>query len=62
MNYSQEKAVFHLYADNYEIYTRNMGEDFIIQQALDLSKLNKGEYLAVLTAGNEQFSYNVEIK
>jgi len=62
MNYARENAVFHLYSDNNEIYTRNIGDNFIIQRALDLSKLSKGEYLAVLTAGNEHFTYNFVIK
>lgn len=62
MNYAQENTVFHLYANNQEIYNRNIGNNFIVQQALGLSKLAKGEYQAVLTAGNEQFTYNIEVK
>lgn len=62
MNYAQENAVFHLYSNDQEIYNRKVGKDFIVQQALDLSKLTKGEYQAVLTAGNEQFTYNIEVK
>lgn len=62
MNYAKESTVFHFYSENQEIYTRNIGNDFIVQQALDLSKLKRGDYKAVLTAGNEQFTYNVEIK
>lgn len=62
MNYAQENAAFHLYSNDQEIYNRKIGKDFIVQQALDLSKLTKGEYQAVLTAGNEQFTYNIEVK
>lgn len=62
MNYALENAVFHLYSNDQEIYNRRIGKDFIVQQALNLSKLTKGEYLAVLSAGNEQFTYNIEVK
>lgn len=62
MNYAQENIVFHLYGNDQEIYKRNVGSDFIVQQALGLSKLRQGQYQAVLTAGNEQFTYNIEVK
>jgi len=62
MNYDKENTIFRFYNDDQEIYTRNMGNNFVVQQALDLSKLTKGEYRAVLTAGNEQFTYNIEVK
>jgi len=62
MNYAQENIVFHLYGNDQEIYKRNVGRDFIVQQALGLSKLRQGQYQAVLTAGNEQFTYNIEVK
>lgn len=62
MNYSLENTVFHLYSNDQEIYSRKIGNNFIVQQALGLSKLTKGVYQAVLTAGNEQFTYNIEIK
>jgi len=62
MNYDKENTVFHFYSNKQEVYTRNIGNNFIVQQALDLSKLEKGEYKAVLSAGEEQFTYNVEIK
>lgn len=62
LNFAKENAVFHFYTDNQEIYTRNIGNTFVVQQALDLSKLSKGDYRAVLSAGNEQFTYNIEVK
>ncbi len=62
MNYSLEPIVFHFYKNDQELYTRNLGGNFVVQQALNISKLSKGQYQAVLSAGNEQFTYNIEVK
>ncbi len=62
LNYDKEKVTFRLYKDDTEIFDKKLGTIFSIQQALDLSKLNQGDYEAVLNAGDKQFLYNIEIK
>jgi hypothetical protein len=62
LNFDKEYVVFHLFKNNTELYTKPIGKHFDVQQALNLSKLNKGDYEAVLTAGDRQFTYRLEIK
>lgn len=62
LNFDKEHVTFHLYRGDDELFVKSMGKDFKVQQALSLAKLNKGEYQAVLNAGNKQFTYNIEIK
>lgn len=62
INYAQQPTEFYFYENDRELYTRKLGTKVVIQQALDISQLTKGEYRAVLIAGGEQFTYNIEIK
>jgi hypothetical protein len=62
LNFSNAGTELHFYGNGQELYTKKIGNGFTIQEALDLSKLTKGQYSVVLTSGNEQFTYNIEIK
>jgi len=61
LNFGKEDMTIHFYKNNEHIYSKEIGRDFIIQQALDLSKLDKGTYEAVLYAGTKQFEYPIQI-
>ncbi len=62
LNFNKETVTFHLYKNDNLLFDKSMGNGFSIQEALDLSKLNKGNYEAVLNAGEKQFIYNIEIR
>ena len=62
LNFNKEDITIYFYKNNERIYDRNVGRDFSIQQALDLSKLDKGKYEAVLYAGGKRFTYPVQIQ
>lgn len=62
LNFDNDNITLHLYDRSEELYLKSLGKNFNIQHALNLSQLKSGRYEAVLTAGNKQFIYNVEIK
>jgi len=62
LNFSKEDMTLHFFKDNDPIYSKKIGRDFNIQQALDLSKLGRGTYEAVLSADGKQFSYPIQIQ
>lgn len=62
LNFEKEYTTLYFYGNDQLIYEKNIGRDFNIQNALNLSKLAKGNYEAVLCAGNKQFTYHVEIQ
>lgn len=62
LNFNNDKVTLHFYGKNGELLSKQLGKEFSIQQALNLSKLEKGNYEAVLSAGNKQFSYNIEVE
>ena len=62
LNFDNDKVTLHFYGANGELLSKQFGKEFSIQQALNLSKLDKGSYDAVLTAGDKQFTYNIEVE
>lgn len=62
LNFTKEDMTLHFFKNNELIYTKNIGRDFNVQQALNLSKLDKGNYQAVLYAGGKQFTYPIQIQ
>ena len=61
LNFSKENLTLLFYGDNQLLYTKEIGHNFSVTEALDLSKLDKGNYKAVLLAGNKDFSYPIAI-
>lgn len=62
LNFSKENLKLYVFDKNQLLYTKDLGRDFSINEALNLSKLDKGTYTAVLSAKDNEFSYDVEIK
>lgn len=61
LNFSKENLTLLFYENDQLIYNKEIGHDFSVTEALDLSKLEKGNYKAVLLAGNKDFSYPISI-
>ena len=62
LNFEKDKVTLIFYKNDEQIYSKKIGRDFNIHHALNLSKLDKGEYKAVLYAGEKQFKYPIEIQ
>lgn len=61
LNYSKENLTLNIYDGNQLIYNKNIGCHFNVLEALNLSKLYKGNYVAVLTTRDKEYSYNINI-
>lgn len=62
LNFTKENMTLHFFENDELIYAKNFGRNFNVQQALDLTKLDKGSYVAILVAGEKQFSYPIQIQ
>ena len=62
LNFTKEDMTIHFFKNNELLYTKNIGKGFNVQEAMNLSKLDKGKYEAVLYAGVKQFSYPIVIQ
>jgi hypothetical protein len=62
LNFEKDDVTLLFYKNNKQIYRKEIGRSFSIHHALDLSKLDKGTYQAVLSAGGKQFEYPIEIQ
>jgi len=62
LNFMNEDVALHFYNNDQQVFYKKIGKEFNVQQALNLSKLGKGTYEAVLTAGDKQYSYPIEIQ
>lgn len=62
LNFNKEDMTIYFFKNNELLYTKDIGRNFNIQEALNLSKLNKGNYKAVLYAGEKQFIYPLLIQ
>ena len=62
LNFAKDYMTMNFYKDHELVYTKKIGRDFNIQHALNLSKLVKGNYEAVLSTGEKQFLYPIEIQ
>jgi hypothetical protein len=62
MNFPKENLTLNFYSQKQLLYTKEMGRNFNVNEALNLSKLDKGTYTAVLSTKDKDYTYNVEIK
>ncbi len=62
LNYPGEKMNLMIYDGSDLIYNKALENTFSVNEGLNLSKLNTGNYNVVLAAGDEVFDYSVEVK
>jgi hypothetical protein len=60
LNFMNDNLTIAFFDDNQLIYSKKIGSDFTINEGLDLSKLESGNYQAILYAGNKEYSYEIE--
>ena len=62
LNFNKEDLALYFFKNNELIYSKSVGKGFNLQEALNLSKLEKGKYEVVLFAGIKQFTYPIQIQ
>lgn len=60
LNHSLNEIYLSIANVNGEIYKRSLGNDFSITTGINLTKLNYGDYAAVISDGENTYSYNFE--
>lgn len=60
LNFKNEKFKFEIYDENELIFKTKINADFPINSGYNLSKLEAGNYKAVLSSFNKEFIYNFE--
>ncbi|PTN10363.1 hypothetical protein C8N47_10111 [Mangrovibacterium marinum] len=62
LNYPGEKMKLKVYDGNELIYNKALDNSFSVNEGLNLSKLQAGQYQIVLAAGSKKFAYPVTIR
>lgn len=62
LNFSKDDLKIYFCDKNHVIYTKEIGRNFNVSEALNLSKLDKGHYTAVLSTRDKEYTYDLEIK
>jgi len=62
LNFPEENLVLNLYDNNGLVYSKELGNKFTVNKGFDLSKLNKGNYSAVLSTDTKNYTYNVDVE
>ena len=60
LNFSKDDLTLNFFENNELLYTKNIGRNFNVNEALNLSKLKDGTYQAILCTGDNDFLYTVE--
>jgi hypothetical protein len=62
LNFEKENLKLYFFDQGELIYTKEIGRNFTVSEALNLSKLDKGNYTAMLSTGEKDYTYDIEIK
>jgi len=62
LNFPKENLTLYLYDGKQLLYTKTIGRNFVVNEALNLSKLENGTYVATLSAGGKEYYYNLDLK
>lgn len=57
LNFQKENIKFYIYADNSLITEADLGKDFVVHKAIDLSELNWGNYEIVIANNGDSFEH-----
>ena len=62
LNFPKEDLKIYFCDKNQVIYTKEIGRVFNVSEALNLSKLEKGNYTAILSTKDKEYAYDINIK
>lgn len=60
LNFQEDNVSLAFYDKNYQVYKKDIGRRFNVNEALNLSKLKHGTYEAVLCSGDKVYSFMLE--
>jgi hypothetical protein len=60
LNFPKEDLTLYFFDNNRLLYSKNIGRNFNVCEALNLSKLEAGNYEAVLSTGDKDYSFKVD--
>ncbi len=61
LNFQKENLTLSFYEKNQQIYAKYIGRNFNVVEGLNLSKLGKGDYIAILSARDKEYTYAIHI-
>jgi len=62
LNFPNENLTLYFFEDNQLLYSKKIGRNFNVCEGLNLSKLGRGDYQAILSTGEKEYSYPVHIQ
>jgi len=62
LNFPKDDLTLYFFDQKQLIYTKEIGRNFNVSEALNLSKLDKGNYTAILSTKDKDYSYAIDIK
>ncbi len=62
LNFQKENLKLYFFNQRQLIYTKVIGRNFTVTEALNLSQLDKGTYTAVLSTGEKDYTYDVVVE
>jgi hypothetical protein len=60
LNFDEQNMKFRILQDGELVFENRLGNEFVISEGFDISKLEKGNYEIELSSYKNQFSYNIE--
>lgn len=61
LNFPKENLTFYFFDKGNVVYSKKFGRDFTVNHAINLSKLQPGNYVAVLSTREKDYTYSVDI-
>ena len=62
LNYPKENLTLYFLRGNQLLYSKELGKLFNVNEAMNLSKLEEGNYEVVLSAGDQEHSFKIRIE
>lgn len=60
LNFPKENLTLYFLKKNQLLYTKELGKTFNVTEGMNLSRLEKGNYEVILSAGEKEYSFRVE--
>ena len=61
LNFPKENLTLYFFDNDQLIYSKKIGRNFNVAEAINLSKLTKGNYVAILSTGNKEYTFPINI-
>ncbi|MFA5328531.1 MAG: hypothetical protein WC384_12130 [Prolixibacteraceae bacterium] len=62
LNFPEENISLNFYTNDDLVYSKELGNKFNVTEGYDLSKLEKGNYIVVLSTNNKSYTYDLNLE